>query len=689
MLLAACIDEGMTESILQQLATLIALACKAQVEEAREPMLSVLCNSLLPERVGVSIKGSSHSAQMHLREISKDAVNSLESKRPVASSVADFFRLLNIRPVVSDSLVINFVSTPAPSTTTVMNVVGNVSCIVDAMKNLILQTAYDIRMIVINICHLRHAEFREWGSIAITGIIKSAFNSDPVIVDNMVLRQSVINACLSLSDVQFDDVRIQQLQCVLSIMSNKDQNMYPDIWLPLIDIAGSVVSKDQCPNEALVRYGFQITQVIITDFLNCLDSECIYLLMGISTKYGNRQKDLNISLSAVGNLWNLSDFIFHNRESIRSTDSDSLNNLLLGLYTSLSELCTDLRPAIRKSAGQTLLSTLVSHGDLVEVRMWRSVFCSVLFPLLDKVKNLTFSASRVKTDTETIGGSNILVHHSRDTESKQWSETASQTLNNVIKVFLLKVPVLLALGYDCLIEDLCTLLHFIETFAVSDNTEIASAALRGFQDIVQSPALVSLADDAYVVAAEPSLSTGLKASKPCSNERTASCGGIGKPGGKAKLLDSIWQVWLRIAVSSTISDDDQASTFSNNPHMSSLTSEYFNLLLVLFTKIFKHCRAVMDMSDVFRVMSLFQTAIALPLIDDEASPLIASPLPDVARTQETALSCVQLFYQESSLPVSRLRSALPSVLNCLLEFFALSYKPVFAQSTKFVDSKDS
>lgn len=43
----------------------------------------------------------------------------------------------------------------------------------------------------------------------------------------------------------------------------------------------------------------------------------------------------------------------------------------------------------------------------------------MLFPLLDKVRNMSSSASNKKVDA----GGSILIHHSRNTAQKQWAET--------------------------------------------------------------------------------------------------------------------------------------------------------------------------------------------------------------------------------------------------------------------------
>lgn len=87
----------------------------------------------------------------------------------------------------------------------------------------------------------------------------------------------------------------------------------------------------------------------------------------------------------------------------------SFDKLWMCLYARLGELCVDSRPAVRKSAGQTLFSTISAHGSLLKQSTWQAILWQVLFPLLDKVRTLSNSASSEKVDN----GGNILIHHSR------------------------------------------------------------------------------------------------------------------------------------------------------------------------------------------------------------------------------------------------------------------------------------
>lgn len=109
---------------------------------------------------------------------------------------------------------------------------------------------------------------------------------------------------------------------------------------------------------------------------------------------------------------------------------------------------------------------------------WQSVLWQVLFPLLDKVRSLSSSASSEKVDTT----GNILIHHSRNTAQKQWAETQVLTLSGVSRVFNTKRHMLQTLGD--FIRAWSLLLEFIENAALSKSNEVSLAALKSFQEIL-------------------------------------------------------------------------------------------------------------------------------------------------------------------------------------------------------------
>jgi hypothetical protein len=164
----------------------------------------------------------------------------------------------------------------------------------------------------------------------------------------------------------------------------------------------------------------------------------------------------------------------------------------------LGELCVDSRPAVRKSAGQTLFSTITAHGNLLSPSTWQAILWQVLFPLLDKVRTASQNASSEKVDTT----GNILIHHSRNTAQKQWAETQVLTLSGVSRVsalypfylffnFLMKFFLQVFISKFRLFQTIgdfpracALLLEFIENSALSKSNEVSLAALKSFQEIL-------------------------------------------------------------------------------------------------------------------------------------------------------------------------------------------------------------
>ena len=55
------------------------------------------------------------------------------------------------------------------------------------------------------------------------------------------------------------------------------------------------------------------------------------------------------------------------------------DNLWMSLYLRLGQLCVDQRPAVRKSAGQTLFSMIGAHGQLLQNQSWHTMLWKVSF----------------------------------------------------------------------------------------------------------------------------------------------------------------------------------------------------------------------------------------------------------------------------------------------------------------------
>uniref|UniRef100_A0A7M5XIT9 Mon2 C-terminal domain-containing protein n=1 Tax=Clytia hemisphaerica TaxID=252671 RepID=A0A7M5XIT9_9CNID len=269
-------------------------------------------------------------------------------------------------------------------------------------------------------------------------------------------------------------------------------------------------------SDVITRLAFQSLQLVVTDYLPIIPCWCLQVLVEVVGKFGLQPNEINISLTAIGLLWNLSDFLYQNRSNLKRDLEEykkrqpdlvkkeetapqspihniefypSLDSLVppfdsawMCLYGKLGELCVDPRPAVRKSAGQTLFSTISAHGGLLENQTWYMVLWKVLFPLLEKVRSTSSVAANFPPPSDnTVLPGNILIHHSRDTAEKQWTETCVLTLAGVARVST-RSHILKKL--DEYPRAWALLLEIIESNALSKNSEVALNSLKSFQEIV-------------------------------------------------------------------------------------------------------------------------------------------------------------------------------------------------------------
>lgn len=73
--------------------------------------------------------------------------------------------------------------------------------------------------------------------------------------------------------------------------------------------------------------------------------------------------------------WTISDFLYRKNPKLAQKESETI---WLVLYNCLSELCADVRPPVRKSACQTLLQTIASHGLALKCATWKHMIWKVL-----------------------------------------------------------------------------------------------------------------------------------------------------------------------------------------------------------------------------------------------------------------------------------------------------------------------
>uniref|UniRef100_A0A2R9BC32 Protein MON2 homolog n=1 Tax=Pan paniscus TaxID=9597 RepID=A0A2R9BC32_PANPA len=555
---------------------------------------------------------------------------------------------------------------------------------------------------LLEVCQHPNSRMREWGAEALTSLIKAGltFNHDPPLSQNQRLQLLLLNPLKEMSNINHPDIRLKQLECVLQILQSQGDSLGPG-WPLVLGVMGAI-RNDQ--GESLIRTAFQCLQLVVTDFLPTMPCTCLQIVVDVAGSFGLHNQELNISLTSIGLLWNISDYFFQRGETIEKElnkeeaaqqkqaeekgvvlnrpfhPAPPFDCLWLCLYAKLGELCVDPRPAVRKSAGQTLFSTIGAHGTLLQHSTWHTVIWKVLFHLLDRVRESSTTADKEKIES---GGGNILIHHSRDTAEKQWAETWVLTLAGVARIFNTRRYLLQPLGDFSRAWDV--LLDHIQSAALSKNNEVSLAALKSFQEILQ---IVSPVRDSDKPETPPVVNVPVPVligpisgmSRPF--VRTDSIGeklgrySSSEPPIVTDELEDLnlwwaaWNTWYRIGSEST----KPPITFDKLTFIPS--QPFLTALIQIFPALYQHIKTGFNMDDLQKLGVILHSAISVPISSD-ASPFILPSYTEAVLTslQEAVLTALDVLQKAICVGPENMQIMYPAIFDQLLAFVEFSCKP--------------
>lgn len=191
--------------------------------------------------------------------------------------------------------------------------------------------------------------------------------------------------------------------------------------LPLLDLS-TLSSKSQ---TQMLRMAFPSVNLICSDFVLTFDAFSLECAINTLEKYGRQRLDVNITLSAIGLIWNVSDTV---RSSAVELQAEARDALWLKLLHCLLMLSTDHRAEVRTSALQTLFKCLELHGQKLPEDSWSMVLSDVVFPLFDQLKqDPPILEDDEIEEIEEIPFATHDVH-------AQWAETAALALNSLATI---------------------------------------------------------------------------------------------------------------------------------------------------------------------------------------------------------------------------------------------------------------
>ena len=233
------------------------------------------------------------------------------------------------------------------------------------------------------------------------------------------------------------EARLGALNVLLSILRERGEKITSGWRVVLSTLAAAANAP---PAEGAVSLGWSAVSVVVSDLLPHVPDGVLTEVTTTVAAYARQRHDLGTSLTAVGALWNASDFFGQRVEEMRSPQAGAFmaEMTIVPLFSALRDASVDPRPEVRNSGVRTLVNTLTSHGGKLAPRAWRDCLWHVFFPLLDEIRARAAAASDEEQDA-TVGSKDgervvMLVHHSRNTASKQWDETLTLSLGGVGKL---------------------------------------------------------------------------------------------------------------------------------------------------------------------------------------------------------------------------------------------------------------
>eukprot|EP00889_Picochlorum_renovo_P001217 jgi/Picre1/28247/NNA_003653.t1 len=187
----------------------------------------------------------------------------------------------------------------------------------------------------------------------------------------------------------------------------------------------------------------------------------------VAELYGKQQADINVSLTVISLLWNVGDML-----GTRSAEEGRPRGC---------RSCQRQSTEVRNSGARTLFAVATAHGNRLSVHLWKEVLWENLFPLLRYAFHMSVTSSKEEAEAALLGKSKgeqvrLVVHHSRNTEQKQWDETVVVCLAGMTRLIRSHLGIMSQLeGFE---EGWSELMVVVESSLAGGRKEVALAAMN-------------------------------------------------------------------------------------------------------------------------------------------------------------------------------------------------------------------
>lgn len=287
--------------------------------------------------------------------------------------------------------------------------------------------------------------------------------------------------------IKYVDVQKVVMELAGRLIQELGPHFNPEGWLLLFmflnDAITALEEQERVTKLSLIRSGFYCAKLVSSDFLACLNDECFFTMQQLLGRFAEQKEDINICLTAVGLLLDISDFLRKARNE-KGSLLENVFKIWLEVLSLVSELSVEARPEIRHSAIGTLIQTMEKFVPTLATGEWDPLFEQIILPLFRKVQ--------LAADTIGSGGINEmtskgLIHYTRNSVEKQWDETQVLLLTGISKIYSEFSPVISRLARFEVYWDY--LLKVIEGHCrPSKSIELVSVSVACFQKLCSNQA---------------------------------------------------------------------------------------------------------------------------------------------------------------------------------------------------------
>ncbi|KAF0688819.1 Aste57867_19641 [Aphanomyces stellatus] len=219
-----------------------------------------------------------------------------------------------------------------------------------------------------------------------------------------------------LQVLQSDTMKERGLVGLLDLLQTSGHLVH-DAWPVLLQ--GLVAAAEYDARCQVVA--FKSVRLIVDDLVASMGSSHRQACIACVGAYATHAKDVNISLTAINELWSLADNI------AKQNLTDDVAALWPVAFAELERLALDKRPEVRNCAINTLFGTAVTHGAQFRLVEWTIFLQETVLPLAHALSAVVESPPETQDPT-------VVLHHSRDSVAKQYDESRVLVLSGISRV---------------------------------------------------------------------------------------------------------------------------------------------------------------------------------------------------------------------------------------------------------------